>query len=160
MDASAYFLKYLPDAKYRVVCRDCGTYTSYQRLSNAVSNPCDYVCTKCGGKVDSYMLNNMTNDYELYKSADEEKEAHKHQFICANCDWRIGFDRKNKRVTEWLNHMLNFGTLSCPKCGSGLYYEGPNLTLSNGIISDMTPKERQIAAMQINGGYKPKTIRI
>lgn len=42
-------------AKYKIVCRDCGTATYRMRTSNLVKYPSKYKCAKCGGKLDVYI---------------------------------------------------------------------------------------------------------
>lgn len=39
-----------PVAKYRFMCKNCGTIVSRQRASAFTKNPSGYVCGKCGGK--------------------------------------------------------------------------------------------------------------
>ena len=122
LDASAYFNKYLPQTKYKLVCQGCGIDTYIARLSDPVKNPGKYHCSKCGGNIASYILNN-SGEYDLFRSPEDEPD-YKHNLVCSNpnCGYRVGFKTATKTYKDVLRLMLNGGSVDCPKCRLGTLY--------------------------------------
>ncbi len=123
VDASAYFNKYLPQTKYRVECDVCGGGSYMPRLSDVIKNPRNYSCGKCGGSLSSYILNDATGEYELYRTSQDEPD-YKYQIKCSddNCGWSVGFKRRDKTYKNFLKSLLNGATPVCPKCKYGALY--------------------------------------
>lgn len=116
-DSSAYFRKYLPNANYKTVCRDCGQEVMKAHMCDEIANPARYRCGKCSGKIDSYKLNKQTGEYDLVKTADDELE-YKYKYICPDCGWEGRQKTRNKKF-KWNETLLQSGHwLACPKCDS------------------------------------------
>lgn len=156
-DASEYFRKYLSTAKYMLKCQKCGLSSTYNRLSQAIKNPCRYTCGKCGGQLASYVLNDNTGEYELFRDAESEKD-YKYMIKCSdpNCDFCVGFDRRTTKYKNFLERMLDGeDTINCPKCHNGVLYaidEGNPITPA--ILS-----EKPLIRTYISGkiGYKDRS---
>lgn len=128
IDASAYFDKYLPASKWMVKCDDCGTETHISRLSDPINNPRKYNCVRCGGNISSYKLNPSTGEYELYKSSDAP-ESFKYNFMCTDCDYVFGMNRRSKQYLNYMDMMKHHKTAKCPKCHNGVLYLKDNETI-------------------------------
>ena len=114
VDASDYFRKYLPKSNYKVKCVDCGNEIDINRLSDPVKNPSKYNCKKCGGSINSYILNSK-GEYELFKSYSDEPQ-YKYFIKCPDCGYISGFKTRNNTFKELLTALLLGHSLKCPKC--------------------------------------------
>lgn len=120
IDSSEYFLKYLPQSNYILKCDTCGNVTPIPKLSDPVRNPSSYVCTKCNGRVSSYILDKNTGEYELYKSSEDEPE-YKYAAKCENCSYTYPFGNRSQMFKKILHTIVNGGTVKCPRCRNLLY---------------------------------------
>lgn len=121
VDASGYFRKYLPDANYKLICNKCGNEISKSHMCDAVTNPSRYKCAKCGGTLDSYKLNKFSNEYELYKTHEDEPE-YKYSIICPDCDWKMNNKTRNASFSKYVNALNHGNSLVCPRCGKHNLY--------------------------------------
>lgn len=148
VDASEYFRRLLPPAKYKLVCTKCGNETPIARISDAVKNPVGYTCSKCGGNLDSYILNSKTGDYELFRGHNEEKQ-YPYVIKCTDCDLSIPFKRREKKYKDFIEYLYKFGSMDCPKCHTGSLYAVDNGTvitnasMKDTYSGDISPKERK-----------------
>ena len=118
-DASSYFQN-LVKHRYMTKCQKCGNITYFDRTCDAVKNPGSYLCAvgSCDGKLDSYIFNDRTNEFELYRSADDSPE-YNIEIKCPDCDWHIGYQRLTDKARQQLSYCLNGA--KCPKCGATTY---------------------------------------
>ena len=114
-DSSQYFMKYLPQTNYMLICDECGNQTPISKMSDPVKNPSNYSCKKCNGDLSSYKLNPDTGELELYKSS-KDKPDYKYSADCESCDYSYPFIRKTKMFKDILHTIVNGGTVRCPKC--------------------------------------------
>lgn len=119
-DSSEYFIKYLPQADYMLICDKCGNQVPIARLSDPVKNPMNYSCKKCDGSISSYKMNPNTGELELFRSGKDEPE-YKYAAKCENCDYVYPWTRKTQMFNKILHVIVNGGTVSCPHCRSNLY---------------------------------------
>lgn len=86
----------------------------YSRLSDPVKNLSKYNCKKCGGNINSYILNSK-GEYELFKSYSDEPQ-YKYFIKCPDCGYISGFKTRNNTFKELLTALLLGRSLKCPKC--------------------------------------------
>jgi predicted SprT family Zn-dependent metalloprotease len=120
VDGSKYFEKYIPMYPYMLRCRDCDKEFYHAKQSDSVKNPGRYKCN-CGGVVDSYILNDQTDGYDLFRSADGELD-YPICAKCSNCDFFKPFKTRNREYKMLLKALDNGDSLGCPRCGKETVY--------------------------------------
>lgn len=119
-DASEYFRRYIPKYPYMLRCRECDEEFYHAKPSDPVKNPGRYHCN-CGGKVDSYKLNDLTDGYELYRSADSELDYPIYA-KCDDCGFYMPFKTRNRQFKYLVKALERGDRLECPQCGEPRLY--------------------------------------